>query len=232
MHPISQFCNRKVVKMSSSERVKVKTTRRRFCTTSGCPHHTKWANVLSSRQEVYGSSLPSSNPTRTGWERLTHTPTRGSSTSGYLRKTWEVRKELSFSATALLKWSKKSADKWVHWKSMVSFGFFTIKKSDAFLSDYLTDRSKFTQNKIYFAKHCPQWSLNPQPPDHHSNALPSEARQESVGLEISEVSFVFFMHHLTCWTLFISRINRAWLYKGLNDSHRQPNSDLAQLAEH
>ena len=32
--------------------------------------------------------------------------------------------------------------------------------------------------------------------------------------------------------MFISRINRALLYKGLNDSHSQPNSDLAQLAEH
>ena len=40
------------------------------------------------------------------------------------------------------------------------------------------------------------------------------------------------MHHFTCWTLFISRINRACLYKGLNDSHLQPNSELAQLAEH
>ena len=39
------------------------------------------------------------------------------------------------------------------------------------------------------------------------------------------------MHHFTCWTLFISRINRAWLYKGLNDSHQQPNSDLAQFGE-
>ena len=38
------------------------------------------------------------------------------------------------------------------------------------------------------------------------------------------------MHHFTCWTLFISRINRA--YKDLNDSHRQPNSDLAQLVGH
>ena len=40
------------------------------------------------------------------------------------------------------------------------------------------------------------------------------------------------MHHFTFWTLFISRINRAWLYKGLNDSHRQLNSELAQLGEH
>ena len=39
-------------------------------------------------------------------------------------------------------------------------------------------------------------------------------------------------HHFKFWTLFISRINRAWLYKDLNDSHRQPNSDLAQLADH
>ena len=40
------------------------------------------------------------------------------------------------------------------------------------------------------------------------------------------------MHHFTCWTLFISRYNRARLYKDLDDSHRQPNSDLAQLEEH
>ena len=37
-----------------------------------------------------------------------------------------------------------------------------------------------------------------------------------------------FMHHFTCWTLLISRNNTTCLYKGLNDSHRQPNSDLAQ----
>ena len=55
------------------------------------------------------------------------------------------------------------------------------------------------------------------------------ARQESVGQEISEVSFVCFMHHFISWTLFISRINRASLH--LNDSHRQPNNYLAQLAE-
>ena len=40
------------------------------------------------------------------------------------------------------------------------------------------------------------------------------------------------MHHLTCWTLFISRINRALLYEDLNVSHSQPNSDLDQLVEH
>ena len=37
--------------------------------------------------------------------------------------------------------------------------------------------------------------------------LTNWARQESVGQEISEVSFVCLMHHFTCWTLFISR---AW----------------------
>ena len=46
-------------------------------------------------------------------------------------------------------------------------------------------------------------------------------RQKSVGEEISEVSLTLFY-----------RISGAWLYKGLNDSHRQPNSNLAQLAEH
>ena len=57
-------------------------------------------------------------------------------------------------------------------------------------------------------------------------------RQESVGQEISEVSFVSFMHHFTYWTLFISRINRAWLYKGHEDSGWQLNVDLAQLVRH
>ena len=58
--------------------------------------------------------------------------------------------------------------------------------------------------------------------------LTNWARQESVGQEISEVSFV----HFTCWTLFISRINRAWLYKGHEDSGWQLNVDLAQMVGH
>ena len=53
------------------------------------------------------------------------------------------------------------------------------------------------------------------------------AREESVGDFWSELSFV------SCTTshagpLFFSRINGAWLYKGLNDSQTQPNSDLAR----
>ena len=40
------------------------------------------------------------------------------------------------------------------------------------------------------------------------------------------------MHHFTCWTLFISRINRAWLYKCHEDSGWQLNVDLAQLVRH
>ena len=82
----------------------------------------------------------------------------------------------------------------------------------------LTEKSKI--------KSCPYWGLI------SVQCSTDCARQGSVGKEISEVSFVCFMHHFTFWTLFISRINRAWLYKGLNDSHRQPNSDLAQLGEH
>ena len=61
------------------------------------------------------------------------------------------------------------------------------------ISGRLFDRSKVTQNKINFVKNCPWWGLNPQP----------------VRQEISEVSFVCFMHHFICWTLFISGINRA-----------------------
>ena len=46
------------------------------------------------------------------------------------------------------------------------------------------------------------------------------------------MSFVCFMHHFTCRTLFIYRINRAWLYKGHEDSGWQLNIDLAQLVRH
>ena len=56
------------------------------------------------------------------------------------------------------------------------------------------------------------------------------ASKESVGRDFW--SEFCFMNHFTCWTLFISRINRAWLYEGINDWHRQQKSDLAQLAEH
>ena len=45
---------------------------------------------------------------------------------------------------------------WVHYNIVKPIGFFTIRKSDPFLSGYLTDLK------------------NPQPPDHHFNALPTE----------------------------------------------------------
>ena len=54
------------------------------------------------------------------------------------------------------------------------------------------------------------------------------ARKEIYGQEISEVSLVCFMHHFTCWTLFISKINRACH----EDLGWQLNVDLAQLVEH
>ena len=37
------------------------------------------------------------------------------------------------------------------------------------------------------------------------------------------------MHHFTYWTLLVSRIKRAWLYKGHEDSDWQLTVDLAQL---
>ena len=98
----------------------------------------------------------------------------------------------------------------------------------SFLSDYLTDLYTVKSKKI-FVKNCPQWGLKPRS---SGQCLTNWARQESVGQEISEVSFVCFMHHFTCWTLFISRINRAWLYKGHKDSGWQLNVDLAQLVKH
>ena len=56
-------------------------------------------------------------------------------------------------------------------KRLPDFIHFSFSRY-AFLSVY--DRSKLTQNKINFVKNCSQCGLNPQPPDHHSNALPTE----------------------------------------------------------
>ena len=60
------------------------------------------------------------------------------------------------------------------------------------------------------------WALNPQPRDHLCNVLLTLKWHWSVEQEI------WVMHHFTCWTLIISWISTAWLYKRLNDSHKQP----------
>ena len=60
--------------------------------------------------------------------------------------------------------------------AILSFEFFTIG-----VSIRISDRFKVTQNKIYFVKNCPQWGLNSQPPDHHSNALPIELDRNLLG---------------------------------------------------
>ena len=106
-----------------------------------------------------------------------------------------------------------------------TFGFFTIKKSDAFLSEYLTDL-KLHRTKIFCQK-LPPVGFEPTTSGSWTSCSANCASKKSVEDLWSELSF-FFMHHFTCWTLFISGINRAWLDKGLSDSHRQPNSDLAQ----
>ena len=96
----------------------------------------------------------------------------------------------------------------------------------------LSDSPLHPEGQKKSLKNCPQWGLKPGPPDHQANALPTERGRRSVGREISEVSLVCFMHHCTCWTSFISRINRAWLYKDHEDSGWQLYVDLAQLVEH
>ena len=58
------------------------------------------------------------------------------------------------------------------------------------ISVRLSDRSNVTQSKINFVKNCPQWVLNSQPPDHHSDALPTVLGRNL--LEIFEVSFLLF----------------------------------------
>ena len=70
--------------------------------------------------------------------------------------------------------------------------FFTIG-----VSVRLSDRSLHREEQKNSSKIVPSGDWN-------------QAGRRSVGQEISEVSLVCFMHHFTCWTLFISRINRAW----------------------
>ena len=58
------------------------------------------------------------------------------------------------------------------------------------ISVRLSDRS--TQNKINFVQNCPKSGLNPQPPDHHSNALPTELGRNLLGIRFLK------------WALFVS----------------------------
>ena len=103
--------------------------------------------------------------------------------------------------------------------------FFTIKKPDAFLSEYLTDLS-YTEQNNFFSKitPCGVWTHNLQ----IISLMLCPLCWQGICWRSVKWSFFCFMHHFTCWTLFISGINRAWLYKGLSDSQRQPSSDLAQ----
>ena len=110
----------------------------------------------------------------------------------------------------------------------ISIGFFTIGLTDAFLSDYLTDLKLHIKNYILSnIAHSEVWT-------HNLWIISLMLHWLCLGgtcWRFLKWTFFCVMHHFTCWTLFISRINRAWLYKDLNDSHPQPKSDLAQLRE-
>ena len=105
-----------------------------------------------------------------------------------------------------------------------SIEFFTIG-----VSVRLSDRYLHRGEQKKFHQKLPPVGIETRTSRSSDQCLTNWARQESVGQEISEVSFVCFMHHFTCWTLFISRIKRAWLYKGYENSGWQLNVDLAQL---
>ena len=104
--------------------------------------------------------------------------------------------------------------------NVVTIEFFTIG-----ISVRLSDRSLHgEEQKQNSSKIAPSGDWKPGLSDLQANALPTELGRN--------LSFVCFMHQFTCWTLFISRINRAWLYKGHADSGWQLNVDLAQLVKH
>ena len=62
--------------------------------------------------------------------------------------------------------------------------------------------------------------LNQQPLDRQSNALLTVLARNLLGRRFLKWALFCFMHHFICWTLFISRSNRAWLYEGLIGWHR------------
>ena len=97
------------------------------------------------------------------------------------------------------------------------------------ISVRISDRSKVTQNKIKFHQKLPPVGFELTTSRSSVSCSANCASKESVGDLWIELSFVSCItSHVGCWTLFFSGINRAWLYKGLSDLQRQPNSDLAQ----
>ena len=108
-----------------------------------------------------------------------------------------------------------------------TYEFFMI-----FISVRLSNRSLHREEQKKFLQKLLPVGIETRTSGSSGQCLTNWARQESVGQAISEVSFVWFMHHFTCWTLFISRINRTWLYERHEDSGWQLNVDLAQLVRH
>ena len=62
----------------------------------------------------------------------------------------------------------------MEWRICQCLNWFFYDKETWSIFVKLSASSKVTQSKINFVKNYPQWGLNPQPPDHHSNALPTE----------------------------------------------------------
>ena len=89
------------------------------------------------------------------------------------------------------------------------------------ISVRLSDRSKVTQHKINFVKNCPQWGLNPQPPDNQSNALLTVLGKNL--LKISEASFLFFHAplHLLGLCLFLESIEHDFIKALMIHTHNQ-----------
>ena len=78
-----------------------------------------------------------------------------------------------------------------HGPKKTTFWFFTIRKSDAFLSDYLTDL-KLHRTKYILSKIAASGVWAQKPPDHQSNALPSKLDRNLLGMRFLK------------WALFVS----------------------------
>ena len=97
------------------------------------------------------------------------------------------------------------------YKRPLQFACFIVETYLSFstigVSVRLSDRSLHREEQKKFRQKLSPVGIETRTSGSSGQCLTNWARQESVGQEISEVSFVCFMHHFTCWTLFISR---AW----------------------
>ena len=130
-----------------------------------------------------------------------------------LSKTHDNEKEY----TQNNKFLSKSASEWCTWTIRVFHD-----KEISHISVGSSDRSAVTQHKINSVKNCPQWGLNPKPPDQQSHALPTELGRNLLGKRFLKLALF-----LSCTTshfghcLFLESIEHYFIKALMIHTHNQ-----------